>query len=556
MPEYVATHQPCSKCGSSDGKSYFKDGGSKCHVCSIARKKDPENPINEGEGMDIPMRAKSSKPKAKYITNLDTIASLPTMGIPSRGLDEAICKMFGIKVELSTANREPVAVYMPYFDDAGTPVAYKWRPLDRKDFRVAGELPNSTNGYGWQRVRENAQLLILAEGEYDAMAATQMLKKLGKNYGVVSPPNGASSAKEWAAKNMEKLSKAGKIIIAFDRDKAGQKAAKEVAEILPPGKAYIMQYPEDLPDANDILLKGRPMQFLDAINQAKEFRPDGIVASLDTWEVYKNRPEVHSYPWPESWKKMNEMTYGIRLSELDVITSGTSAGKTQLMREIVFHLVKSTDLTVGVLSLEEPIGDTIESYLGLQLNKRIHLPDVKVSEEDEYEAWKATFGTGRLHLYYAFGGEESSVMGTIRYMAQGMGCQAIVLDHLHMLLDGKDSEKEQIERMMLTLKKLTQQLGVWIGLIAHLKKSQGSSFEEGGIANLDDLKGSSSIKQLANGAYVLARDQQAEDNYTRNCTEIYVKKCRFTGRTGHADTFHFDDDTGRMNVVQPDDLPF
>jgi twinkle protein len=126
-----------------------------------------------------------------------------------------------------------------------------------------------------------------------------------------------------------------------------------------------------------------------------------------------------------------------------------------------------------------------------------------------------------------------------------------------MLLDGKDSEKEQIERMMLTLKKLTQELNIWIGLIAHLKKSAGgATFEEGAIATLDDLKGSSAIKQLSNGVYVMSRDQQAEDLLTRNTTQITVKKCRFTGRTGLADRLVFSDETGRMTKLKDDDIPF
>mgnify|MGYP000518713169 FL=1 len=256
-----------------------------------------------------------------------------------------------------------------------------------------------------------------------------------------------------------------------------------------------------------------------------------------------------SYPFPETYSALNKMTYGIRLGELDTITSGTSAGKTQWARELVHHFVTTTDLKFGILSLEEPLVDTIESYIEIAVEKRISLPDVEVEDEVERAGWEKTLGSGRMVLYDAFGGEEDSVIQQIRYMAHGEGCNCILLDHLHMLLDGKDSEKEQIERVMLKLKKLTQELGIWIGLIAHLKKSTGgTTFEEGAIANLDDLKGSSAIKQLSNGVYVLSRDQQAEDYITKNTTQVTVKKCRFTGRTGDADRGLLDDETNRMNV--------
>ena len=114
----------------------------------------------------------------------------------------------------------------------------------------------------------------------------------------------------------------------------------------------------------------------------------------------------------------------------------------------------------------------------------------------------------------------------------------------------------QVERIMLKLKQLTQELGVWIGLVAHLRKSSGTSFEEGGVAKLDDLKDSSTIKQLANGVYILSRDQQADDAITRNTTQVVVGKCRFTGRTGYADRLLFNDETGRMKKLKDDDVEF
>ena len=547
--KYLATKQPCDACGSSDAKAYYTDGGSKCFSCGRAPKHDTPG--------DAPKpRRVASKNKRKQVT-LEEIATFPTTDLPGRGITEATAKMFGVKTELNETTREHEAYYFPYYDDNGQVVGYKARKAASKDFFVVGKLGPKARPFGWNRVSEGGKLLIMTEGEMDALAATQMIREKGKHYKVVSIPNGAHAAAEHVRANVNVLEKFETVMINFDADEQGQDACTAVCDLLPPGHASIMKLPDGVKDANDLLEKGKAYQYMDAINSSKEYRPDGIVSGLDTWEIYKNRPEVQSYTWPEEYEELNKMTYGIRLGELDTITSGTSAGKTQWMREIVYHLVKDTDLKVGILSLEEPITDTIESYIELELGKRISLPDIEASEEERHEAWKQTFGTGQIDLYDAFGGEETSVIRNIRYLARGLGCQAIVVDHLHMLLDGKDSEKEQIERIMLTLKKLTQELGIWIGLIAHLKKArEGRSFEEGEVANLDDLKGSSSIKQLSNGVYVLSRDQQADDLITRNTTQITVKKCRFTGRTGAADRLLFNDDTGRLTVLKANDLPF
>jgi twinkle protein len=100
---------------------------------------------------------------------------------------------------------------------------------------------------------------------------------------------------------------------------------------------------------------------------------------------------------------------------------------------------------------------------------------------------------------------------------------------------------------MHNLKMLTQELGVYIGLISHLKKApQGRSFEEGYVPSSDDLRGSGSIKQLSNNVYAISRNQQEENDTQRNTSLLTVLKCRYTGRTGPADYLLFDEATGRM----------
>lgn len=547
MSEVLLGKQPC-KCGSSDAKTYYMHGGSKCYSCGVGKKVDsPDGTAS------APVKTAAHK---DYVS-LSDIKGLGHADLSARGLNAVITEMFGVRVGYDTATREPSDWYFPYRIGSEV-VGCKARKVKEKDFYTVGSMTKQVEPFGWHRVSAHGKLLIITEGELDAMSATQMIKEKGKDYKVVSVPFGAQSAAEYVSKHLNLFQHFDKIILNFDADDAGIDAIGETAKVLTPGQCYIMTLPEGIKDANELLNAGQAYQYMDAINNAKEWRPDGIVAGIDTWDMYKNRPEVVSYPFPETYSALNLMTYGIRLSELDTITSGTSAGKTQWMRELVNHYVRTTDLKFGILSLEEPIEDTIESYIELGVNKRISLPDVEVSDEEELKAWEETLGSGRMVLYDAFGGEEDSVIQQIRYMAHGEKCQCIVLDHLHMLLDGKDSEKEQIERVMLKLKKLTQELGIWIGLIAHLKKSTGggTTFEEGAIANLDDLKGSSAIKQLSNGVYVLSRDQQAEDFITRNTTQITVKKCRKTGRTGNADRLLFDDETGRMNVLKDDDVPF
>ena len=84
-------------------------------------------------------------------------------------------------------------------------------------------------------------------------------------------------------------------------------------------------------------------------------------------------------------------------------------------------------------------------------------------------------------------------------------------------------------------------------VISHLKKPSGdSSFEEGGVISLDDLRGSGSLKQIPDTIIALERNQQAEDEEEKNRIKLRVLKCRLTGDTGLAGYLMFDKKQHRL----------
>ena len=389
----------------------------------------------------------------------------------------------------------------------------------------------------------------------DTLAASQMLADMGKNYKVVSVPSGAQSASKALSASLDFLESFETVALNFDNDKAGQDAVQAAKEVFSVGKLKIMSLP--VKDANDLLLSDyKNSEYYKALLAAKTHRPDGIIEGKDTWEIIKKKPNVRSLAYPEDWKQLNYKTYGIRLGELDTWTSGSGMGKTQVLRELQRHIFKQTEENIGIIALEEPVEDTVEALMSLEMNKRIHLPDVRetVTEEEMFQAWKATWGTNRIHCYDHFGSmSDSSLMNKIRYMAKVQDCKYIFLDHLSIVVSefaSEGGERELIDTIMTRLKKLTQELNIWIGLVVHLRKTtqSGKSFEEGAVPTLDDLRGSGSIKQLSNSVYALSRNQQAENEHERNTSLITVLKCRFTGRTGGADKLYFDELTGRMGL--------
>lgn len=403
--------------------------------------------------------------------------------------------------------------------------------------------------------------MVVTEGELDALSVSQAQDH---KWPVVSLKNGAGSEAKALKEALPWLLGFDKVVLWFDNDEPGRKAVEKARTILPPGKCWVAKTPEGFKDANDLLVAGKTKEIIDTIWNAKQHRPDGVVAGSKVLERLKARPEVTSYPYPSFFSRLNDLVYGIRLGELDIWTSGTGMGKTTIIKELQWHFMKATDMNQALIHLEEPLEDTATSFMSLALDKRLHLPDVRETidpseidkaAEDVFMATDAN-GNPRIQLYDAFGSvEDESLYDVIRYMASGLGCKIVWLDHLSILVSdmGEDGdERRRIDSIMHKLKLLTQELGIYIGLISHLRSPTGGTgtFETGRVPSLDDLRGSRGIKQLANSVFALSRNQQAEDPVERNSSTVTVLKCRFTGRTGTADTVHFNQSTGRLEAVE------
>lgn len=542
-------HSPCT-CGSSDGRAvYRKPNGtidSYCWSCVTYFKPSdtPESGIIQAETASEAHMNKET---------VGDISTYPFKELIDRAISKEVAEYYGVRVGFDEGSGEVEYHYYPYYRD-GQLVAYKSRDVADKKFNAIGSMKGGTELFGQQLI-SGGKMVVVTEGECDAMSAYQLFRAKGKNYKVVSLPSGANTT--GIKHNLEWLETFQTVVLCFDNDKAGQKAAKCAAELLSPGKAKIMTLP--MKDPNDMLQHGKANEFLQALMSAKEMHPAGIVSGADTWDLMINKPTNRGIPYP--WDGLNDKMYGMRLGDLDTITSGSGMGKTQLVRELEYHLVTTTDASVGVLALEEPVADSVEALAGLHINKRINLPDVRdeCTEEELRAGWEATSGTNRIHYFDHFGSlEEDGLISKIRYLAKGLDCKYIILDHLSIVISefaDQGGERERIDAVMTRLKSLTQELNIWIGLIVHLRKtSGGTSFEEGAVPSLDDLRGSGAIKQLSNGVITIARNQQHPDKKTRNTSEIHVLKCRLTGRTGPAGLLEFNEETGRMVETEADEF--
>lgn len=510
---------PCDDCGSSDACALYSDGHTHCFSCGKTRKGDGE----------------VQQTGRKYV-NQDLITDGEYRALTKRALTEETCRKWGYTVgKWSDGQWVQIANYC---NSEGQVVSQKIR-FPNKDFRMIGD--KKAYSFFGSHLWNGGKKIVITEGEIDAMSVSQVQDH---KWPVVSVPNGADAAKKKIAANLQYFDKFEEVILMFDMDEPGREAAAEVAELFAPGKCKIATLP--MKDANECLVAGKGAEIVKAIWNAKEYRPDGILNGNELWEevIAPVNDSTIGYPW----MKLNAITHGIREGTLIVLTSGSGMGKSAVVREIMYHILMAAGQNIGMIMLEESVKRTALGFMGMYLNKPIHINDEGITDEQKKEAFDATVGSGKVFLYNHFGSTEiENLLNRIRFLVKGCGCKYIVLDHISIVVSGmgEGDERRLIDNAMTALRTLVEELGCTLFLISHLKRPSGDKGHENGAeTSLSQLRGSHSIAQLADLVIGLERDQQGD---TPNVTTLRVLKNRHSGETGVAGYLMYDKWSGRLS---------
>ena len=149
-----------------------------------------------------------------------------------------------------------------------------------------------------------------------------------------------------------------------------------------------------------------------------------------------------------------------------------------------------------------------------------------------------------------------NIINRVRYLAKGLGCGYVFLDHISIVVSAQASgdERRAIDEIMTKLRMLVQETGIALIVVSHLKRPESKGHEEGAATSLAQLRGSGSIAQLSDMVIGLERNGQAEDETERNTTRVRVLKNRFSGTTGPACALLYSRNTGRMTEVEEEEL--
>jgi twinkle protein len=241
-------HEPCPKCGSRDNLARYEDGSAHCFSqdCTYFEKAN-----NDGGNHFV-------SNTRKEITKIQYDGEYLQLG--SRGINLDQVKKYGVRT------RAGGTVLFPYRDSSGEIVATKLRS-PKKQFMYTCD-KHKLELFGQSAFGTGGKYLTITEGEFDAMAARQMLG----DYPVVSI-HSSTSAKRDIKNNIDWIESYEKIVLCLDNDEAGENFFGRLVHSLNTLKEvyYVKEYfgYKDPADLYEVGLLGESLKSISSIMSLK-----------------------------------------------------------------------------------------------------------------------------------------------------------------------------------------------------------------------------------------------------------------------------------------------
>jgi twinkle protein len=448
-----------------------------------------------------------------------------------RGLPKRILDQYGIL-------RVGGGVVFQYRNDEGKVIGQKHRS-DEKKISWTGTA-KGVAGFGSHLASaSHHEGIAICEGEFDAPSITFATN--GKVIGI-SVPNGAQSAAKFVEEKLDFFNQFKTIYIATDMDGPGEAAAKALVGLFEAGQVRRVVFP--CKDANDTIQEMGSMAAREAIQAAKELRPDGIKPASAYQGLVLKPPDRRATDTAFSWWNQKTPFYD---NQLVVLVAGSGVGKTTFARALALGLMESGH-KVGWVGLEETAEEAVFRFVGLAAGIQLHARQNYAGLTDDElvriaQADKFVTGSGTLELFDHFGSlDEKVILQRMNYMVRTLKCEFIFLDHLTILGSGLAQDTRHLDAMITKIRSFIAATKCTVIAINHLNRgsSQSTNMEDGGVPELHDIRGSHSVVQLADTIWALGRKR---GNQT---THSYCLKNRMLGRCGYAGSFVFTEDTQQM----------
>jgi twinkle protein len=357
--------------------------------------------------------------------------------------------------------------------------------------------------------------------------------------------SGAGSAKrDLPAKLKEIRNHFKEIILVFDMDDVGKKAAEDVARVVP--DVMIAALPSK--DVNEALIQGRSK----AVHSACQFnaaKPKNtrLVSARSVFEDARKEAEWgFSYPF----KALTDLTRGQRLGETVYWGAGVKLGKSELLNALVAHNITEHGWKVFVAKPEEANKRTLQGVVGKITNRIYHDPKIPF----DYESFDNAFPIVEdklvmLNLYQEMSWEV--LQADIR-AAASEGAKAIYIDPITVLTNGVNAADANtlLQKFAQGLAQMAMDLNVIVHIFCHLKSPEtGPSHERGGEVQSHQFAGSRAMMRACHS--MIGMEGNKDPNLSpeeRNIRKIVLLEDRATGSSGKF-PIYWDAATGAFNEM-------
>lgn len=269
-------------------------------------------------------------------------------------------------------------------------------------------------------------------------------------------------------------------------------------------------------------------------------------------ELHKDKGKIRGVP--TGLKDLDSILAGLQRSDLIIIASRPSMGKTALALNFAHNIASKSELPVLLFSLEMSKEQLVDRLLAMESGVdawNIRTGNLNDTDFEKIGQAMGTLSEVPIYIDDSPGITVSDMRTKSRREMHQRQLGAIVVDYLQLMsgrsrFGGDFNRVQEISEISRGLKAIARELNVPVIALSQLSRSVESRSPQ--IPQLADLRESGSIEQDADVvAFIYREDYYNPDTNRKNITDIFVKKHR-NGPTGSAELY-FDKERQRFKSL-------